>query len=140
MLVPSLRTYATSNSPAAASSSSPSPSAEAQRLRWSDYFALRKKRARFGLFTQYPTILLSLTASGSFFLTSEINPLQPVFGVDPAILAVGATMASAFAGYLVGPLIGSGVWSLSHRNQLKAMQQRDAEFYKHVKRNRVDPR
>lgn len=139
------RAFATSRPSAAATTAPPSqpasqPPHTPTTLSWPSYFALRKSRARYGLFTLYPTTLLSLSSAGGFFLTSEINPLQPVFGVDPAILAVGATLASGFAGYLVGPLIGSGLWSLSHRNSLKAMEQRDADFYEHVRRNRVDPR
>lgn len=33
------------------------------------------------MWTLYPTVPLTLVTSGSFFLTSELNPLQPIFGI-----------------------------------------------------------
>lgn len=54
-------------------------------------------------------------------------------------MAVGATLASGFGGYLVGPLIGNGLWSLLHQKQRKALEAKDAHFYEHVRKNRVDP-
>lgn len=39
----------------------------------------------------------------------------------------------------MGPLLGSGLWSLVNRQSVKALQERDEEFYEHITRNRVDP-
>ena len=44
------------------------------------------------------------------------------------------------AGYLVGPIIGSALWRVTHRRTMTLIEARDREFHQHVVRNRVDPR
>lgn len=50
-----------------------------------------------------------------------------------------ATIAATGMGYLVGPSLGTWLWSLAHRSQLQQMQIKDADFYEHIKRRRVSP-
>ncbi|CAO1629698.1 unnamed protein product [Parajaminaea phylloscopi] len=148
--------FASSSSPASSSTASPLPpsqspssprpapsatpsSQEHHTITWPEYFKLRKSRSRFGTMALVPTVPLALGTSGSYFLTSEVNPLQPLFGLDPTIVAIAATLASGFGGYLIGPVIGNGLWSLLHQKQRRALEIKDADFYEHVSRNRVDP-
>jgi import inner membrane translocase subunit TIM23 len=44
------------------------------------------------------------------------------------------------AGYLVGPILGSTLWRVTHRRTMALIEERDREFHRHIVRNRVDPR
>jgi mitochondrial import inner membrane translocase subunit TIM23 len=43
------------------------------------------------------------------------------------------------AGYLVGPILGSTLWRVTHRRTMALIEERDREFHRHIVRNRVDP-
>jgi len=43
-------------------------------------------------------------------------------------------------GYLIGPIIGSTLWRVTHRRTMALIEARDREFHQHIVRNRVDPR
>ena len=42
-------------------------------------------------------------------------------------------------GYLMGPMIGSAIWRMSHRRAMKLIEAKDREFHNHIVKNRVDP-
>ena len=42
-------------------------------------------------------------------------------------------------GYLIGPVIGSGIWRMTHRRLMRLIEKRDKEFHQHIVKNRVDP-
>jgi len=44
------------------------------------------------------------------------------------------------AGYLVGPIIGSTLWRVTHGRTMALIEARDREFHQHIVKNRVDPR
>ena len=60
-------------------------------------------------------------------------------GLDPLFLTIAATASCAGLGYLIGPLVGSSLWRLTHRRTLGLIEARDREFHHHIVRNRVDP-
>lgn len=60
-------------------------------------------------------------------------------GLDPLFMTIAATASCAGLGYLIGPLIGSSLWRLTHRRTMSLIEARDREFHHHVVRNRVDP-
>ena len=41
--------------------------------------------------------------------------------------------------WLVGPTLGSALWAARHSAKLPAIREKDADFYEHIKRMRVDP-
>jgi import inner membrane translocase subunit TIM23 len=80
-------------------------------------------------------------------------------GIDPLLFFGGATLgcmgmylcsschfprSPSFsylgAGYLVGPILGSTLWRVTHRRTMALIEQRDREFHQHIVKNRVDPR
>ncbi|KAI9508446.1 mitochondrial import protein Pam17-domain-containing protein [Russula earlei] len=61
-------------------------------------------------------------------------------GIDPILFFAGATLSCMGAGYLVGPIIGSTLWRVTHRRTMALIEARDHEFHQHIVRNRVDPR
>lgn len=52
---------------------------------------------------------------------------------------VTESLAPAGIGYLLGPILGSQIWRLTHRNALPLIEAREREFHKHIVKNRVDP-
>jgi len=42
-------------------------------------------------------------------------------------------------GYLVGPVVGSQMWRLTHRKTMSLIEDKEKLFHQHIKRNRVDP-
>lgn len=55
------------------------------------------------------------------------------------LVYVGATASAALLGWLIGPSIGNGLWSLVYRTKAHQIAQRDKEFYEHIRRMRADP-
>jgi import inner membrane translocase subunit TIM23 len=60
-------------------------------------------------------------------------------GLDPLFLTIAATASCAGLGYLIGPLVGSSLWRLTHRRTMNLIEARDRDFHHHIVRNRVDP-
>ncbi len=52
--------------------------------------------------------------------------------VDSHVLAIGI-------GYLLGPVVGSTCWRITHRSTMKLIEARDRQFHQHIVKNRVDP-
>jgi import inner membrane translocase subunit TIM23 len=121
--------------------SSPSSSASVpSQITWGRYLALRKQRRIAGTLTSIPTTLAAAFASGSYFLTQEIDPSSsPIAGIDPVYVYALLTISCTGLGYLVGPSLGSSIWSLAHRGHAKEIEEKDKKFYEHIVRNRVDP-
>lgn len=86
-------------------------------------------------------------------LTKCRQNVDPMFVYGAATLGC-AGMLSAFVmhyqghvcshrpkgfGYLVGPVIGSSIWRLTHRRLMRLIEKRDKEFHQHIVKNRVDP-
>lgn len=86
-----------------------------------------------------PAMLIAGIASGSYFMTQEIDPSKTIAGIDPLFLHIGATLACIGAGWLVGPTMGVWVWTFLHRGKAAQFARRDAEFYARIKRLRADP-
>lgn len=59
--------------------------------------------------------------------------------IDPMYIYGFATLGCAGAGYLIGPIIGSQCWRITHRRMMKLIEARDREFHKHIVKHRVDP-
>lgn len=60
-------------------------------------------------------------------------------GLDPMLASIIALVASAGAGWLTGPIIGTAVFNLLHGNVRDEMATKEKDFYSRIKRLRVDP-
>ncbi|KOS15908.1 mitochondrial import protein pam17 [Malassezia pachydermatis] len=89
--------------------------------------------------TTIPTMIVTGIISGTYFLTQEIDPSKTFAGIDPLFVYMGATAACTGLGWLVGPSIGTAVWSLMHRSKAAQMATRDREFFQHIRKMRADP-
>ncbi|KAG8824583.1 TIM23 complex component [Serendipita sp. 401] len=126
------RRHASTVSP---SSTSGSINSQAPILSWSDYLSIRGKKRRWELATTIPMTTAAAIGGASYF-----GVHTPQFmGLDPLAMCILATAGVAGLGYLIGPVIGSQMWRLTHRTMLSLIEDKDREFHEHIKRNRADP-
>ncbi|KAI9468102.1 MAG: mitochondrial import protein Pam17 [Benjaminiella poitrasii] len=107
---------------------------------WNDYFKLRKKRRIYEVASYLPSTVVPAAGTFSYFLQMQVDPLTKVLGMDPLMAAVACTFGAGFGGFLLGPVVGNTFFKLMNGKVVSAMDQRDKEFYEHIKRNRADAR
>lgn len=83
-------------------------------------------------------------ASTGLGVSSTLSPPRPVVIMIDLFLTTDAPSwylapPSQPKQYLIGPSLGSSIWSLFHRSKLPELNRKDAAFYEHIKRRRVDP-
>ncbi|ODN72864.1 presequence translocated-associated motor subunit PAM17, mitochondrial, variant [Cryptococcus amylolentus CBS 6039] len=113
-------------------------------LSWPKYLTLRRQQRLWHSVTTVPTTLAGLFLGGGYFASLEADPTQLIFGIEPMFVYGGATMACMGLGYLLGPTVGSGLFSITHpslaRGNPAPLEVMDREFYHRIKKNRADPR
>ncbi|WVQ77784.1 presequence translocated-associated motor subunit PAM17, mitochondrial [Cryptococcus sp. DSM 104548] len=113
-------------------------------LTWPKYLTLRRQQRLWHSVTTVPTTLAGLFLGGGYFASLEADPTQLIFGIEPMFVYGGATMACMGLGYLLGPTVGSTLFSLTHpslaRGNPAPLEVMDREFYHRIKKNRADPR
>lgn len=107
-------------------------------LTWTDFFQMRKQQRRINVGSSVFTAFLGCNASWAYLSTMEIDPTQTILGFDPLVVISGALAASGALGYLFGPLIGSQIFTLSHRKRLHEFDAKNKEFLRKISENRVD--
>lgn len=118
--------------------SQPASLQDSSILTWSDFFKLRKQQRRINVGSSLFTALLGCNVSWAYLSTMEIDPTQMLFGFDPLTVISAGIIASGALGYLLGPIVGSQVFKLSHNQQLAQFNNKNKEFLKHIINNRVD--
>jgi len=108
-------------------------------LPWSDYLAIRKGKRKWEMALTIPCVLAGLAGGAAYFGSMELDATKPIMGIDPLLFFGGATLGCMGAGYLLGPIIGSTLWRVTHRRTMALIEARDREFHQHIVRNRVDP-
>ncbi|KAB5595575.1 Presequence translocated-associated motor subunit PAM17 [Ceratobasidium theobromae] len=108
-------------------------------LSWPEYLSIRKKKRRWEMATTIPSTFLALGLGLSYFGSLESDPTSTIFGVEPIYVYGVATIACGGLGYLLGPTVGNSMWRMTHRQILPRIETRDAQFYQHIVKNRVDP-
>ncbi|KAL5529531.1 hypothetical protein ACEPAG_5516 [Sanghuangporus baumii] len=115
-------------------------SPEKNTLSWAEYLTIRGRKRRWEIAATIPSTLLGFGAGAAYFGGQEIDATKPIFGFDPLYVYGFATLSCGGIGYLLGPIIGSNFWRLTHRRSLTMIEARDREFHHHIVKNRVDPR
>lgn len=110
---------------------------------WNKFLSLRKQQRRLNIAGSVVTTvvggLIGAAAVSQMELEmSETEDLFTIFGFDPIMVAVGATIASGFLGYLAGPSIGTMIFKVQNKALLNQFNHKNSVFLKHVIRNRVD--
>lgn len=112
---------------------------EKQTLPWADYLTIRKKKRRWETAMTIPFTIGGFAGGVAYFGNLEMDPTKPIFNVDPMIVYGFSTLACAGLGYLIGPIVGSMIWRMTHRRTMSLIEARDREFHQHIVKNRVDP-
>ncbi|KAG6334514.1 hypothetical protein ID866_4567 [Astraeus odoratus] len=113
--------------------------ASGPNLTWSQYLDIRRQKRRWETAVTIPCTLLGLVGGVAYFGSTEADATKPIMGVDPLFFYGGCTIACMGLGYLVGPVIGSACWRLTHRRTMGLIEEKDREFHKRIVKNRVDP-
>lgn len=119
--------------------SSTSTPASDPPLSWPEYLTIRKRKRRWEMATTIPSTFLAFGAGLSYFGSIESDPTSLLFGIEPIYIYGLATVSCGGFGYLLGPMIGNSLWRMTHRQLLPRIEARDAQFYQHIVKNRVDP-
>lgn len=78
--------------------------------------------------------------TGAQVLTrSDMDALVGQIPLDPFITLGLITFTCGGVGWLVGPILGTGIFNLRNRKYKGQMNAKEKEFYARVKKYRVDP-
>lgn len=106
---------------------------------WTEYFRLKKLNNRLNVtssvFTALGGSLATLTAIGNV----EIDLEKPIMGFDPIMVFAGVVILGGGFGYILGPFIGSALFNLKYKANLRQFKLRDELFLQKIKKHRVDP-
>lgn len=127
-----------SETPAAARPLS-DPARQPPPLDWNTFFKLRLRRRRIQVFFSLLSGAGGLFVGAGVLSTGLAEPLVAQVPLDPIFTLGGLTLVFAAAGWLVGPTLGSQVFYLLNRQLKPQINQKEAQFFARIKKNRVDP-
>ncbi|KAJ5239361.1 Presequence translocated-associated motor subunit pam17 [Penicillium chermesinum] len=123
----------------AQSTASPAGNEEV-KLDWNSFFKLRASRRRYSLASSVVSSLVSTTVGVQVLSSQDLESLgAQVMGLDPFIVLGLATAACGAVGWLLGPMVGNGVWGLIYRRYKPSVNTKEKEFFDRIRRFRVDP-
>lgn len=70
---------------------------------------------------------------------SDMDALVSQIPLDPFITLGLITFTCGGVGWLAGPIVGTGLFNYRNRNFRVQMDEKEKEFYRRVKKYRVDP-
>ena len=111
-----------------------------ENLDWNTFFKLRKTRRRYQLGSSIGTSSASFVAATQILINSDMDFIaSQVPQIDPMIALGLLTFAAGGAGWLVGPIVGTGVFKMMNGKFNTQMAKKEKEFYHRIKTFRVDP-
>lgn len=72
-------------------------------------------------------------------INADMDPIISQLPLDPMISLGLMTFAAGGVGWLVGPIVGTGIFNVRNRKFKTQIAEKEKEFYRRVKRFRVDP-
>ncbi|KAM0242069.1 hypothetical protein ACHAP5_007467 [Fusarium lateritium] len=108
-------------------------------LDWNNFFKLRVKRRRYQLLFSITNGMFAGSAGAVFLSTGIAEPIISQIPLDPFMTLGLMTLAFSGLGWLSGPSVGNQVFYLLNRQWKKQMTQKEAAFFDHIKKYRVDP-
>ncbi|ELR02118.1 TIM23 complex component [Pseudogymnoascus destructans] len=121
-----------------ASTAQPSTSS-ADQLTWNAFFKLRKTRRRIQLGSSVGTSFGGMLAGAQALAVSDMDSLVGQVPLDPFITLGLITFSCGGVGWLLGPIVGTGIFNTMNRKYIPDMAAKEVEFYKRVRKFRVDP-
>ncbi|KAJ6028817.1 Presequence translocated-associated motor subunit pam17 [Penicillium herquei] len=110
------------------------------KLDWNSFFKLRASRRRYSLASSVMSSLVTTTVGVQVLSSQDLEHMgAQVMGLDPFVVLGMATAACGAAGWLVGPVVGNGLWGLVYRRFTPSVAIKEKEFFDRIRRFRVDP-
>jgi import inner membrane translocase subunit TIM23 len=89
---------------------------EEVKLDWDSFFKLRASRRRYSLASSVASAAVSTTAGVQILSSQDLEALgAQVMGLDPFVVLGLATAGCGAIGWLLGPMVGNGLWGLVYR-------------------------
>ena len=108
-------------------------------LDWNTFFQLRTRRRRIQLLFSAVSSAGGILLGAGLLSSGLAEPLMSQVPLDPFLTLGLLVFVSGALGWLAGPSIGGQVFYLRNWRFKAQIQQKEAEFFARVKRNRVDP-
>ncbi|KAI7197078.1 hypothetical protein KC352_g20660 [Hortaea werneckii] len=111
-------------------------------LTWNRFFDLRKKRRFINLGASVITGAAALFTFGPVVAAQDLDSWgAQISGLDPFIVLGMSGIVIAGGGWLCGPSVGSGMFSLwaKRRGWSQAIAEKEKIFYARIKKHRADP-
>ncbi|KAK6587351.1 hypothetical protein PZA11_000641 [Diplocarpon coronariae] len=126
----------------AASTTTTPPEASAQStelLDWNTFFKLRKTRRWYQLGSSVSTGIGGFVLGAQALTSADMDALVSQIPLDPFVTLGLITFSCGGVGWLLGPIVGTGLFNWRNRKFREQMDVKEKEFYRRVKRFRVDP-
>lgn len=85
------------------------------------------------------TSILGIFGGAQALLMTDMDAIVNQIPIDPFIGLGLITFSCGGLGWLLGPSIGTGLFNMTHSKTRGEMIVKEKEFYKRVKKYRVDP-
>lgn len=108
-------------------------------LTWEEFLKLRKQERRINFGSSIFSSFIGSITSWGYISQVEIDPTQMIFGMDPFVVMMGGMAAGTLLGFLLGPLLGGGIFNIKNRRILNEYYEKQKTFLKHIIKNRADP-
>ncbi|KAE8448366.1 hypothetical protein EG329_009610 [Mollisiaceae sp. DMI_Dod_QoI] len=122
--------------------STPSPESQAttpEKLDWNTFFKLRKTRRWYQLGSSIGTGINGVILGVQVLTRSDMDALVSQIPLDPFITLGLITFTCGGLGWLAGPIVGTAFFNWRNRKFRSQMDEKEKEFYRRIKRYRVDP-
>jgi import inner membrane translocase subunit TIM23 len=106
---------------------------------WVEYLKLKRQNSVLNTAGSVLTGLAGGFITLNYLGNIEIELEKHIFGMDAIMVMGGAVLLGAGFGYLLGPFLGTYIFSFKNKAVLNQFKIKDREFLQRIKINRVDP-
>jgi len=135
----STRSYASATSPSSTSSPDTKAATIPSHLDWNTFFKLRKSRRWYQLGSSVGTGVSGFVSGAQILTQSDMDSIVSQIPLDPFITLGLITFTCGGVGWLLGPIVGTAIFNFRNREFRGQMDEKEKEFYRRIKRFRVDP-
>jgi mitochondrial import inner membrane translocase subunit TIM23 len=96
-------------------------SKQAEMLDWNTFFQLRKSRRRLQLGSSIGTSLASMVGGAQGLAMSDMDAIVGQIPLDPFITLGLITFGCGGVGWLLGPIVGTGIFNMMNRKYVGQM-------------------
>ncbi|KAF2141742.1 uncharacterized protein K452DRAFT_308810 [Aplosporella prunicola CBS 121167] len=111
-----------------------------ETLTWNRFLGLRKTRRRIGLVASVASAVAATAAGANIMMAYDLDTVgAATLGMDSIFVMGLGVVASGGVGWLAGPAVGDAVFKVLYRRLGPQIAQKEAEFFRRIKKFRVDP-